>query len=48
MLSLKNLSKRYKTGDLALSNVTLEIPDGQLVALIGVARLGRLRRVDAS
>ena len=35
MLSLKNLSKRYKTGDLALSNVTLEIPDGQLVALIG-------------
>jgi len=41
MLSLKNLSKRYKTGDLALSNVTLEIPDGQLVALIGPSGAGK-------
>jgi succinyl-CoA synthetase beta subunit len=32
-LRLENLSKRYKTGDLALNNVSLDIPDGQLVAL---------------
>ena len=41
MLRLKNLSKRYKTGDLALNNVTLEIPDGQLVALIGPSGAGK-------
>ena len=41
MLRLENLSKRYKTGDLALNNVTLEIPDGQLVALIGPSGAGK-------
>jgi phosphonate transport system ATP-binding protein len=41
MLRLKNLSKRYKTGDLALNNVSLEIPDGQLVALIGPSGAGK-------
>ena len=41
MLRLENLSKRYKTGDLALKNVTLEIPDGQLVALIGPSGAGK-------
>ncbi|MDJ0821620.1 MAG: phosphonate ABC transporter ATP-binding protein [Paracoccaceae bacterium] len=41
MLRLENLSKRYKTGDLALKNVSLEIPDGQLVALIGPSGAGK-------
>jgi len=41
MLRLENLSKRYKTGDLALNDVTLDIPDGQLVALIGPSGAGK-------
>jgi len=41
MLRLENLSKRYKTGDLALNDVSLEIPDGQLVALIGPSGAGK-------
>ena len=41
MLRLENLSKRYKTGDLALNNVSLDIPDGQLVALIGPSGAGK-------
>ena len=28
MLRLVGLSKRYKTGDLALKNIDLEVPDG--------------------
>ena len=34
MLRLVGLSKRYKTGDLALKNIDLEVPDGQVMALI--------------
>lgn len=41
MLRLENVSMRYKTGDLALSNVTLEIPDGQVIALIGPSGAGK-------
>lgn len=41
MLRLQNISKRYKTGDLALKNVSLDIPDGQLVALIGPSGAGK-------
>lgn len=41
MLRLENLSKRYKTGDLALTHVSLDIPDGQLVALIGPSGAGK-------
>lgn len=41
MLRLENVSKRYKTGDLALKNVTLEIPDGQVIALIGPSGAGK-------
>ncbi|MGV6811185.1 MAG: phosphonate ABC transporter ATP-binding protein [Brevirhabdus sp.] len=41
MLRLENLSKRYKTGDLALNSVSLDIPDGQLVALIGPSGAGK-------
>ncbi|USG60903.1 phosphonate ABC transporter ATP-binding protein [Sneathiella marina] len=41
MLSLKSVSKRYKTGDLALKEVTLEIPEGQVMALIGPSGAGK-------
>lgn len=41
MLRLENLSKRYKTGDLALNDVSLDVPDGQLVALIGPSGAGK-------
>ena len=41
MLQLKNLGKRYKTGDDALIGVNLEIPDGQLVGLIGPSGAGK-------
>ena len=41
MLQLKNLGKRYKTGDDALKGVNLEIPDGQLVGLIGPSGAGK-------
>jgi phosphonate transport system ATP-binding protein len=41
MLRLINVSKRYKTGDLALTNINLEIPDGQLIALIGPSGAGK-------
>ncbi|MEH6527085.1 MAG: phosphonate ABC transporter ATP-binding protein [Sneathiella sp.] len=41
MLSLKSVSKRYKTGDLALKNVTLDIPEGQVLALIGPSGAGK-------
>ena len=35
MLRLEGLSKRYRTGDHALKGVSLDIPDGQVMALIG-------------
>ena len=35
MLRLVDLVKRYRTGDLALKGVNLEVPDGQVMALIG-------------
>lgn len=41
MLQLKNLGKRYKTGDDALTGVDLEIPDGQVVGLIGPSGAGK-------
>ena len=41
MLQLKNLGKRYKTGDDALKGVNLEIPDGQVVGLIGPSGAGK-------
>ncbi len=41
MLRLENVSKRYKTGDLALKNVSIEIPDGQMIALIGPSGAGK-------
>lgn len=41
MLRLENVSKRYATGDLALNNATLEIPKGQVIALIGPSGAGK-------
>jgi phosphonate transport system ATP-binding protein len=41
MLRIKGLSKRYRTGDLALNNVDLELPDGQVAALIGPSGAGK-------
>jgi phosphonate transport system ATP-binding protein len=41
MLQLESLTKRYRTGDLALNDVSLEIPTGQVVALIGPSGAGK-------
>ena len=41
MLKLDKLYKRYDTGDEALKNVTLEILDGQVLALIGPSGAGK-------
>jgi phosphonate transport system ATP-binding protein len=41
MLKLENLTKRYNTGDLALQGVDLEIPSGQVLALIGPSGAGK-------
>jgi phosphonate transport system ATP-binding protein len=41
MLQLQKLTKRYPTGDLALNGVDLEIPKGQVLALIGPSGSGK-------
>jgi len=41
MLRIENLTKRYKTGDTALKSVSLEIPRGQVLALIGPSGAGK-------
>ncbi len=41
MLRLESFSKRYPTGDLALSGVDLEVPKGQVMALIGPSGAGK-------
>ncbi len=40
-LRLENLTKRYPTGDLALNDVTLAVPEGQVMALIGPSGAGK-------
>lgn len=41
MLKLEKLTKIYKTGDKALDAVDLEIPSGQVIALIGPSGAGK-------
>ena len=41
MLRIEHLEKKYKTGDHALKNVNLEIPRGQVMALIGPSGAGK-------
>ncbi|MCL4135053.1 UNVERIFIED_CONTAM: hypothetical protein GTU68_021594 [Idotea baltica] len=41
MLQLQQLSKTYKTGDKALNDVTLDVPGGQVLALIGPSGAGK-------
>ncbi len=41
MLRLETLTKRYPTGDLALTGVDLEMPKGQVLALIGPSGAGK-------
>ena len=41
MLRLGGLVKRYPTGDLALKGVDLEVPKGQVMALIGPSGAGK-------
>jgi len=41
VLTLTALTKRYRTGDLALKEVSLTIPEGQVVGLIGPSGSGK-------
>lgn len=41
MLRIENLNKRYKTGDQALTSVDLDVPGGQVLALIGPSGAGK-------
>jgi phosphonate transport system ATP-binding protein len=41
MLKLTGLSKRYDTGDLALNDINLTVPAGQVMALIGPSGAGK-------
>jgi phosphonate transport system ATP-binding protein len=41
MLKLNGLSKTYKTGDTALSDVSLDVQKGQLIGLIGPSGAGK-------
>lgn len=41
MLNLKGLTKRYATGDLAINNIDLHVPAGQVLALIGPSGAGK-------
>ena len=41
MLKIENLSKIYEDGTKALHNVSLEVPDGQFVVIIGLSGSGK-------
>ena len=41
MLQIRDLTKRYRTGDLALNGIDLDLPDGQVLALIGPSGAGK-------
>jgi len=41
MLQIRGLTKRYRTGDLALKRIDLDVADGQVMALIGPSGAGK-------
>ena len=41
MLSLRNLTKVYDGGVLAVDNVSFDVPDGQFLAVIGLSGSGK-------
>src|SRR3974390_825762 len=41
MLKIRGLSKRYRTGDLGLDNVDLDVAQGEVLALIGPSGAGK-------
>ena len=41
MLRIEDLNKKYPTGDEALKDVKLEVPKGQVMALIGPSGAGK-------
>ncbi len=41
MLRINELTKRYRTGDLALKGIDLTVPDGEVMALIGPSGAGK-------
>ena len=41
MLELKHLSKTYRTGDQALTDIGFTVPAGQVVGLIGPSGAGK-------
>lgn len=41
MLRIKGLTKRYRTGDLALNSIDLDVSDGEVMALIGPSGAGK-------
>ena len=41
MLRIRGLSKRYRTGDLALKSLDLDVSDGEVMALIGPSGAGK-------
>jgi len=41
MLQIKNVSKVFPDGNRALNNITLDIPDGEFVSIIGLSGAGK-------
>ena len=41
MLRIRGLTKRYRTGELALRGIDLAVPDGEVMALIGPSGAGK-------
>lgn len=41
VIKVENLTKRFETGTVALKNVSLEVPKGQMIAMIGLSGSGK-------